>query len=151
MAKTSPHRREYMRKLMAKRRQQYREDMALFGTPVVMGRPPKEKPKWVKSERTSKLKSSATFAAKLLGEETDAVAWREFKRRLIWSFLYPDYEPKVGFVKKQRKPPTESELQQAFAHVLESGRWVTGPVEYSRRGNPLVVRFPKHARRRKRS
>ncbi len=132
MATNTAHRREYMRELMAKRRQQYRDDMELLGTPVVMGRPPKEKPAWKETKRTEDIQRCAYVIAMSFSKKgVESVEWREFKRDVCLLF-------------KKAKPPTDSELQQAYSHCVDELVCLKTK-EFSRRGNPLVVRFPKFA------
>lgn len=152
MAKTPKHRREYMRKLMAKRRQQYRDDMELLGEPVVMGRPPKEKPVLAKTKRTDDIKRAMELAAEWLAKRSgeQCLPWREFKREVTrwYGVVMPtefQVDSPIGKLTKKRKvkPPTEIELQLIFQQVLAEENWLLKPKQYSRRGNPLIVRLPK--------
>lgn len=132
MATNTAHRRKYMRELMAKRRQQYRDDMELLGTPVVMGRPPKEKPTWKETKRTEDIQRCAyVIATSFSRRGVQSVDWREFKRAVCELF-------------KKAKSPTDSELQQAYSHCVDELVCLKAE-EFSRRGNPLIVQFPKFA------
>lgn len=132
MATNTAHRRAYMRALMAKRRQQYRDDMEFLGTPVVMGRPPKEKPPWKETKRTERIRRCAYRRAKRFSQQgVQSVDWREFKRAVCESF-------------RSFNSPTDSELQQAYSYCVDELVCLKAK-EFSRRGNPLVVRFPKFA------
>lgn len=153
MGRTKKQTREYMREYMARRRQQFRDDMETLGTPVVMGRPPKEKPVLANTKRTEDIRRAMELAADWLASRKGVrrLTWREFKREVTrwYGVVMPSefqVDSPIGKLTKKRKvkPPTEIELQLVFERVLAAENWLLPPKQYSRRGNPLVVRLPKY-------
>lgn len=153
MGRTKKQTREYMRKYMAQRRQQFRDDMETLGTPVVMGRPPKEKPVLPKTKRSDDITRAMELAADWLASRkgVQRLTWREFKREVTrwYGVVMPSefqVNSPVGKLTKKRKvkPPTEIELQLIFEQVLADEKLLLQPKQYSRRGNPIIVRLPKY-------
>lgn len=121
---------QYFREYARRRRQQFKKDMALLGTPVKPGRPRKPAPARLETKRSEDVARSASVIARCLGQDgVRHAAFREFRKKVSSLFTKGT----------RRTPPNDQEIRQALEACVAEG-WVTlGPL--SRRGWPKFIKF----------
>lgn len=118
-------RQEYMRLLMRKRRQQYREEMAARGTPVIRGRPPLPKPAGKRVELLAF--KTAVRLKEMAGNGRAEIGFRELRREATYWFV-------LG---SRKRPPSRPEMLAAIEVCERGGIVRLGP--RSARGLPKTI------------